>query len=192
MKRIDPTLRTADKTGVRTAAKWLFFAALAVFFFTSSTAGNGGKAQTLLLFPAAMAVAVFESEIPAAIFGSCAGLLLDVSLDKLPGFTALWLCLCCAGMSALFGSFLRRNILNYIWTSAIVLLAFLYIDYYFYYKIWSFEGYELVLSRRLIPSAVKTFFSGLPVYCIVYIAERLSGIPRKLDLEEQNENIERI
>lgn len=179
------------KPGVKIAIKWVFFVIFAVFCYTASTAGNG-KPAALLLFPLSVAAAMYESEIPSAVFGACAGLLLDVSLGKLPGFTALWLCLCCAGVSALFAQLLRKNIVNYLLIFLAVGGIYLYIDYYFYYKIWAYEGYELILKARLIPSAVKTLLWALPVFAIVYIAERLSGISRRLDLEEQDENIERV
>lgn len=179
------------KPGVKIAIKWAVFVILAVFCYTSSTAGSG-KPAGLLLFPLAAAVSIYEEEIPSAVFGSCAGLLLDVSLGKLPGFTALWLCLCCAGISALFAQLLRKNIVNYLLIFFSVGGVYLLIDYYFYYKIWGYEGYELVLKMRLIPSAVKTLLWSLPVYVTVYLIERFSGISRKLDLEEQDENIERV
>ena len=190
MRRTD-TDAPLIKPGVKIAIKWVLFALLMVFCYTSSTAG-GGKPVGLLLFPLATAVAVYESEIPSAVFGACAGLLLDVSLGKLPGFTALWLCLCCAGVSALFAQLLRKNIINFLLIFFAVGGVYLYIDYYFYYKIWAYEGYELVLKMRLLPSAVKTLLWALPMFGIVYLLERLSGMSRKLELEEQDENIERV
>lgn len=179
------------KPGVKTTLKWAAYIILAVFCYTTSTAG-GGKPAALLLFPLSAAIAVYESEIPSAVFGSCAGLLLDVSLDKLPGFTALWLCLCCAGISALFAQLLRKNIVNFLLMFIAVGGVYLYIDYYLYYKIWAYEGYELVLKARLIPSALKTLAWSIPTYGAVGLIERLSGYSRKLVLEEQDEKIERV
>ncbi len=181
----------AVKPGVRTVIKWVIFSLLMVIGFTTSTAGNGGSTG-LFLFPLAIAVSVYESEIPACIYGSCAGLLLDVSLGKLPGFTALWLCLCCAGLSALFSNLLRKNIVNYLITFSLTGAIYLGADYYFYYKIWAYEGYELIFKKLLWPSALKTLAWAIPAYIIIYIVERLSGVFRKLTLEQQDENIERI
>lgn len=179
------------KPGIKTAIKWVVFVLMMIFSFSSSTSGNGGS-EGLVLFPLALAVAVYESEIPAAVFGSFSGLLLDFSLGKLPGFTALWLCLISAGMSALFSQLLRKNIVNYLLTFTVSGLLYLWIDYYFYYKIWGFEGHELILKKLLIPSAVKTLLWAVPVYILVYIIERLSGVFKKLVLEEQDKNIERV
>ncbi len=176
---------------LKIALKWIFFSVSAVFMFTASTSGGRGP-KALLLFPMTAAVAVFESEIPSAVYGSLCGLLLDVSLGKLPGFTALWLCLVCAGASALFGQLLRKNFVNYLWVFALAGSVYLYIDYYLYYKIWAYEGYRLALTERLIPSAFKTLLWAVPVYLAVYAAERLSGISRKLDLEERDKNIDRV
>ena len=189
MRRSDGSKNSAS--GIKAAVKWLFFILLMIFGFTFSTAGSG-KPAGLILFPLSIAISVYESEIPSAIFGTCAGLLLDVSLGKLPGFTALWLCLCCSGLSALFSQLLRKNFVNYFLTFIPAGGIYLWIDYYFYYKIWAYEGYGLVPRKILIPSAVKTLIWALPIYIIVYLAERLSGIFKKLSLEEQDKNIERV
>ena len=179
------------KPGVKIAIKWVIYVILAVLCYASSTSGSG-KPAALLLFPLAAAISVYEPEIPSAVFGACSGLLLDVSLDKLPGFTALWLCLCCAGISALFAQLLRKNIINFVLIFLAVGGVYLYIDYYFYYKIWAYEGYELVLKARLIPSALKTLAWSLPTYGAVRLLEKFSGYSRKLELEEQDKNIERV
>ena len=175
----------------KTALKWVIFIIIAIFGYTSSTSGNGGSSG-LVLFPLAIAVSVYESEIPSALFGSFAGLLLDVSLGKLPGFTALWLCLCCSGFSALFSMLMRKNIVNYILAFLVGGGIYLGIDYYFYYRIWAYEGYELIFRKILLPSALKTLAWAIPVFAAIYIIERLSGVFRKLELEEQDKNIERI
>lgn len=177
--------------GVKIALKWFIILTLTVFMYTFSTAGSQ-KPKALLLFPLCVAVAVFETEIPSGILGAFAGLLLDLSLGKLPGFTALWLLLCCAGVSALFRQLLRKNIINFLGVFIAVGGIYLYIDYYFYYKIWGFDGYRLALTKRMIPSALKTLGWAIPVFAAIYIIERLCGAPRKLNLEEQDENIERI
>lgn len=183
--------RITVKPAVKICIKWAVFSVLAILIYGFSTAGGGGP-KALLLFPFAMAAAVFEPEIPAAAFGAVCGLLLDVSLGKLTGFTALWLYLCCAGISMLFCQLLRKNIINFTVVFTLLGLIFLYIDYYFYYKIWAFEGFELVLTKRLIPSALKTLAWAVPIYGLVYLLERICGDPRKLNIEEQVENIDRV
>lgn len=189
MKKSDK--KAAVRPGIKAAIKWAVFIIIMFIGFSASTSGNGGPVG-LVLFPLALCVAVYEKEIPAAVFGACAGLLLDLSLGKLPGFTALWLLLSCAGTSALFSQLLRKNIVNYLISTAVSGGLYLWIDYYFYYKIWAFEGYRLVLRKILWPSALKTLLWSLPVFLAVYMTERLSGEFRKLELEEQDKNIERV
>lgn len=183
--------RIIVKPAVKIGIKWAVFAVLAIFIYGFSTSG-GGSPKALLLFPLVVAISVFEAEIPSAVFGSVCGLLLDVSLNKLTGFTALWLCLCCTAISMLFCQLLRKNIVNFMAVFALLGLIYLYTDYYFYYKIWAFEGYRLVLTRRLIPSALKTLAWAVPVYGLVYLIERLCGETRRLNIEEQVENVDRV
>ncbi len=191
MKKNNGSGAPALKPQAKTAIKWAVFAVFAVFMYASSTSG-GASPKALLLFPFAAAVAVFESEIPSAVLGSVSGLLLDVSLGKLTGFTALLMCLFCAGISALFARLLRKNIVNYLAVFSAAGGIYLYLDYYFYYKIWGYEGYRLVLTHRLIPSALKTLAWSLPVFGAVYVIERLCGSSRKPKLEEQDKNIDRV
>lgn len=177
---------------LKAALRWIFYFFAAMLFAAFSTAGSGESSKAYVLIPLSLAVAVFSGEIESAAFGGFCGVLTDISTGQLPGFTAVYLCLISGLVSALFRQFLRKNFINYIMLTAAALFAYLYIDYFFYYRIWEFEGYKTALRSRLLPGAFKTFFWMPVVFFAIRLAVRLSGDRRPLDIEETDENIDRV
>lgn len=178
--------------GVKIAIKWVVYCVFAFLFFAFSTQGTSGTSRAIILFPLAFAIAVFESEVPAAVTGAITGLLIDISLDKLLGFTAFFLCIACGLISAFFRQFLRKNIINYLVILIVLSALFLYIDYYLFYRIWGYEGFERVLKAVLVPSWLKTLLWSPAVFGGVWLTDRLSGASRRLIIEEQDKNIDRV
>ncbi len=177
--------------GVKTASKWLSYLALGLGLFLFSTSGSPSGSKAVLLFPLALAIAIYEDEIPSAAAGAFLGLLIDISLNKLLGFTALYLCVICGVISALFRQFLRKNVLNYLICAAVAGGIYLYIDYYFFYVIWQRENYEVAFKKMLLPSAIKTLVISPFIFTAVYLLTRLFGTTRRLTIEEQNGMIDR-
>ncbi len=176
----------------RTVFKWLFYVLVMIFFYCEMVSGSGNGSKALMLIPFATAIACYEGEVPSAIIGAISGLLIDMATGQLLGFTGLYLCLFCGIISGMFRQFLRKNFINYFALTLATCLIYLYIDYFFFYKIWDYEGYEAVLKYRLIPSHLKTIVFSPLCYLACLIAENLSTVKRKLELEEKSEMVDRI
>lgn len=177
---------------LKTAIKWAVFIITAAIAFAFSTAGGSSHSKALALLPLALSISVFSEEIPSAAMGGFAGLLIDISQGQLIGFTALYLCLCCGLVSALFRQFLRKNFINYAAAVIVCVFAYLYIQYFFYYRIWEYEGYGLVLKSRLLPSALKTLIWAPVWFVYVWLITKLSGKKKTLEIEEADEKIDRV
>lgn len=177
---------------LKTAIKWAVFIITAAIVFAFSTAGASSHSRALALLPLAISISVFSEEIPSAVMGGFSGLLIDVSQGQLIGFTALYLCLCCGLISALFRQFLRKNFINYAVAVIICVFVYLYINYFFYYRIWEYEGYGLVLKSRLLPSALKTLIWSPVWFVYVWLLTKLSGKKKTLEIEEEDEKIDRV
>lgn len=177
---------------LKTAIKWAVFIITAAIVFAFSTAGASSHSRALALLPLAISISVFSEEIPSAVMGGFSGLLIDVSQGQLIGFTALYLCLCCGLISALFRQFLRKNFINYAVAVIICVFVYLYINYFFYYRIWEYEGYGLVLKSRLLPSALKTLIWSPVWFVYVWLLTKLSGKKKTLEIEEADEKIDRV
>ena len=176
---------------LKTVIKWAVFIITAAIAFAFSTAGGSSHSKALALLPLALSISVFSEEIPSAAMGGFAGLLIDISQGQLIGFTALYLCLCCGLVSALFRQFLRKNFINYAAAVIVCVFAYLYIQYFFYYRIWEYEGYGLVLKSRLLPSALKTLIWAPVWFVYVWLITKLSGKKKTLEIEEADEKIDR-
>ena len=177
---------------VKNVLKWAFYAFFALILFSLSTSGNPEASKGLVLIPFALAIACFNSEMTSAIVGGVFGMLVDISCDKVLGFTALYLCLLCGICTAMFRQLLRKNFLNYLIAVVLCCGIYLYLDYAFFYQIWGFSGYETVLSEKLLPSCLKTVAWSPLTFIIVFVSELLSKNKRELSLEGDNANIDRI
>ncbi len=176
----------------RIVLKWIFYSLTLIFFYCQMVSGDGSSAKALMLIPFSTAIACYEGEVPSAIIGAISGILIDMATGQLLGFTGLYLCLFCGIISGMFRQFLRKNIINYFALTLATCLVYLYIDYYFFYVIWDYEGYEVVLKYRLIPSHLKTIILSPLCYLVCLAAEKLSTVKRKLELEEKSEMVDRV
>ncbi len=174
---------------LKTALKWLCYFIFGVGGYIFATAG--GKSTVLFMIPLAVCIAIFEEEIPSALMACFLGLLTDMATGKLLGFTALYLCAVCGGISALFRQLMRKNIFNFAWIYLLAGGIYLYLDYYFFYAVWQLEGYPSVVKSVIIPSAIKTYICGFIVYFGVYLLGRIFGRTRRLTVEQQSMMIDR-
>ncbi len=119
---------------------------LLVLFMVQETPGLmptifGGR--PLLVLPAAISMALFESELPALAFGVAGGLFLDFGLSGAMGFHALILAVLCYFVSVLAKVYLQVNfvtaLITGIWTAGVVVcLEWLFL---FYFSGYSMPGY---------------------------------------------------
>lgn len=177
---------------LKAALKWAFYILFSLILFCFTTSGNAHRSSGLPLLPFCIAVAVFSGELAAAAAGGFCGILIDIAQGQLIGFCGLFLCLFCGLCSALFRQFLRKNLLNYMIALITAAAVYLYLDYFFYYRIWEFEGYQTILTMRLIPSTLKTILISPIMFAAVWLAERISAAKRTLEIEGEDERIDRV
>lgn len=95
--------------------RWLAYAIeIFVLFVLQETPGlipAIGGARPVLVIPAVLAVAMFEAEIPAMLFGLFGGLLIDFGLGGLLGFHGLLLAAICYLLSLICANLVRTSFL---------------------------------------------------------------------------------
>lgn len=109
-----------------------------VLFLLSQTPGLPPailEVRPVLLLPAAVTIAVFESESAAMGFGLVCGLLLDFGMSggSNLGFHALFLGVCCYVCGLLATHLLRTNVLTTVLLSAGVCLLVLTLQWLFFF-----------------------------------------------------------
>ncbi|WP_322184246.1 rod shape-determining protein MreD [Neglectibacter caecimuris] len=94
--------------------------------------------RPVLIFPAAITIAMFEEELPAMAFGVVGGLFCDFGLSGIMGFHAVVLAVLCCFVSILSKVYLQVNLVTALitglWTIGLTVCAQWFFLYYFSYS----------------------------------------------------------
>ena len=135
-------------------------------------------ARPVLLFPAVVAIAMLEPEVPALLFGVVGGLFCDFGLSGMLGFHALVLVVLCFFISLVIRTYLQNNmataILTGVWSIGLVVLAQWFFLYFFQY---SYPAYAL--THHYLPKCFYTLLF-LP---LLYLLNR--GLSQALGTQEK-------
>ena len=135
-------------------------------------------ARPVLLFPAVVAIAMLEPEVPALLFGVVGGLFCDFGLSGMLGFHALVLGVLCFFISLVIRAYLQNNmataILTGVWSIGLVVLAQWFFLYFFQY---SYPAYAL--THHYLPK----YFYTLLILPLLYLLNR--GLSQALGAQEK-------
>lgn len=135
-------------------------------------------ARPVLLFPAVVAIAMLEPEVPALLFGVVGGLFCDFGLSGMLGFHALVLGVLCFFISLVIRTYLQNNmataILTGVWSIGLVVLAQWFFLYFFQY---SYPAYAL--THHYLPK----YFYTLLFLPLLYLLNR--GLSQALGTQEK-------
>lgn len=135
-------------------------------------------ARPVLLFPAVVAIAMLEPEVPALLFGVVGGLFCDFGLSGMLGFHALVLGVLCFFISRVIRAYLQNNmataILTGVWSIGLVVLAQWFFLYFFQY---SYPAYAL--THHYLPK----YFYTLLFLPLLYLLNR--GLSQALGAQEK-------
>ncbi len=135
--------------------------------------------RPVLLFPVVVAIAMFETEIPALAFGVLGGLMCDFGFSGMLGFHALVLGVLCFFISLLIRVYFQSNlvtaILTGIWSIGLTICAQWFFLYFFQY---SHPAYAFV--HHYLP---KYFYTML-FLPLVYLLNR--GLSQALRPQEES------
>lgn len=112
--------------------------------------------KPVLVFSLVVTVSMFEDVLPSAIFGTVAGLLWDISSDKLFGFNGLIFLLICMTVSLICIYYLRSKLLNSLMFVAAAAIFQGLIEYVFYYVLWGYADAYKILLLHILPTALYT------------------------------------
>lgn len=141
-----------------------------VLFMLQETPGllpNVFGVRPVLIFPAAVTVAMYEDELPAMAFGVVGGLFCDFGLSGMLGFHALVLGVLCYVVSVTGKNYFQVNIVTAVitglWTIGLTVCAQWLFLYYFKY---SMPGYAFV--HHYLPK----FFYTMIFVPVMYLLNR--------------------
>ena len=136
--------------------------------------------KPVLIVPLVVCVCMFESVMPSAVFSMIAGLVWDVSSDKILGFNGIILIVCGVFISLLCIYYFHTKVMNSIAFCAIVMIFQGLLNYLFYFAIWQYSGSYVVLISDILPTALYTVITTVPIFFAIkfisYKSNYLSGV----------------
>lgn len=118
----------------------------------------------LFAIPAVLAIAMFENETAAGIYGIFAGLIWDSGTGRVFGFNALFL-MCFAIAAALLFEYLLKNTpLSALLFTAIFTAVHEIITWFFFYFMTGDKDFVFAFLHIILPTTVLTLIFTLPIY----------------------------
>lgn len=176
---------------VRLFLKWISYVFLALVCYLYMTTSVGTSVKPLVLIPLALCISMRESELLSSLTGLVCGLLTDAACGKVMGYNALLLMILCMFAALLFLYWMRQNIINVLFVTAVGTILLGVLDFFFYYGIWGYKQVELLFWQNTFPGILLTIASCVPLYFAVKWIDRLFGIRKEQHIEEKSENIVR-
>ncbi len=150
--------------------KWIIYAVILLVLYILQTTPLLFQIlgiKPVLLVPFAVCLSLFESEKAAAAYAIAAGLLWDISSNKLFGFRAILLMCCCISVTLLVMYLMRNKLINGLFFVLCVMLIIELLDYVFFYVIWGYSNHHLILLNYLLPTLIYTVIITIPMYFLV-------------------------
>lgn len=169
------------KAALRGFLRWLTYAAVLLLFYVMECNPIIPGFCPLLLIPLATAVAMYEGDLAAGVFGVFCGLMLDIASGiKITGFSALLLMCACAFISLISRFLIKKTFISHLILNAAVTVVIAGLDMVFVHWVW--EGSQSVISFRssVLPAYGGAIFWSIPVYMLV------SFISKKFRPKEQH------
>ena len=142
------------------AIRWFAYAIeILVLFVLQETPGLippvcGARPSAVI--PAVLAVAMFESEVPAMFFGLFGGLLVDFGFGSVLGFHGLLLAAACYGVSRVAANLVRTNFLTAMIVSIAVTAGVTLLDWACFYVMYGYREVLYALTAHYLPIFVYT------------------------------------
>ena len=116
-----------------------------------------GGARPVLLIPAAISIAMFESELAGIAFGLLCGLFLDIGMGGVLGFHGLLLAAACYGVGLLTADLIQTNFLTSLLLAAGAVAGILFLQWVFFYLLYGYEYSGYALVTRYLPRMAYSF-----------------------------------
>ncbi|MCM1166263.1 MAG: hypothetical protein NC299_01245 [Lachnospiraceae bacterium] len=176
---------------LRGAARWgLYAAALLVFYLFECNPLIRGYCP-LLLIPLATAVAMYEGDLAAGVFGVFCGLMLDIANGvTVAGFSSLWLLCACPLISLMSRFWIKVTFISHFIVNAAVSVIMAAMDFLFLHCMW--EGADSVISFTgvILPSYGGAVFYSIPVYFLITLIVNKLRPKEQRRLEESAQSAE--
>lgn len=165
----------------KSIAKWVLFSLVLLVSYTIEVTMPFASWQPYLTLTTAVAVSFFSEELSGAVFAAFAGMMHDLAMGSLFGFTSIWLMLCCLFVTLLVVNLIHRNILNFLWMNLTAVILVQSAELLFKYIIWRNPEIDVVLINYVLPALIATVILSAPLYLIIRQINKKLGVENNTD-----------
>lgn len=165
----------------KSIAKWVFFSLVLLVSYTIEVTMPFASWQPYLTLTTAVAVSFFSEELSGVVFAAFAGMMHDLAMGSLFGFTSIWLMPCCLFVTLLVVNLIHRNILNFLWMNLTAVILVQSSELLFKYIIWRNPDIDVVLINYVLPALIATVILSAPLYLIIRQINKKLGVENNTD-----------
>ena len=160
----------------KSIAKWVLFSLVLLVSYTIEVTMRFASWQPYLTLTTAVAVSFFSEELSGVVFAAFAGMMHDLAMGSLFGFTSIWLMPCCLFVTLLVVNLIHRNILNFLWMNLTAVILVQSAELLFKYLIWRNHDIDVVLINYVLPALIATVILSAPLYLIIRQINKKLGV----------------
>lgn len=165
----------------KSIAKWVLFSLVLLVSYTIEVTMPFASWQPYLTLTTAVAVSFFSEELSGVVFAAFAGMMRDLAMGSLFGFTSIWLMPCCLFVTLLVVNLIHRNILNFLWMNLTAVILVQSAELLFKYVIWRNPDIDVVLINYVLPALIATVILSAPLYLIIRQINKKLGVENNTD-----------
>lgn len=165
----------------KSIAKWVLFSLVLLVSYTIEVTMPFASWQPYLTLMTAVAVSFFSEELSGVVFAAFAGMMHDLAMGSLFGFTSIWLMPCCLFVTLLVVNLIHRNILNFLWMNLTAVILVQSAELLFKYIIWRNPDIDVVLINYVLPALIATVILSAPLYLIIRQINKKLGVENNTD-----------
>lgn len=165
----------------KSIAKWVIFSLVLLVSYTIEVTMPFALWQPYLTLTTAVAVSFFSEELSGVVFAAFAGMMHDLAMGSLFGFTSIWLMPCCLFVTLLVVNLIHRNILNFLWMNLTAVILVQSAELLFKYIIWRNPDIDVVLINYVLPALIATVILSAPLYLIIRQINKKLGVENNTD-----------
>lgn len=165
----------------KSIAKWVLFSLVLLVSYTIEVTMPFASWQPYLTLTTAVAVSFFSEELSGVVFAAFAGMMHDLAMGSLFGFTSICLMPCCLFVTLLVVNLIHRNILNFLWMNLTAIILVQSAELLFKYIIWRNPDIDVVLINYVLPALIATVILSAPLYLIIRQINKKLGVENNTD-----------
>lgn len=165
----------------KSIAKWVLFSLVLLVSYTIEVTMPFASWKPYLTLTTAVAVSFFSEELSGVVFAAFAGMMHDLAMGSLFGFTSIWLMPCCLFVTLLVVNLIHRNILNFLWMNLTAVILVQSAELLFKYIIWRNPDIDVVLINYVLPALIATVILSAPLYLIIRQINKKLGVENNTD-----------